>query len=70
MSSSSFNSVLITTTFDNHNFLNVRPTSYGAAEYIGGPGGIPEPATWGLMIAGFGMAGAVLRRRRDEIVAA
>lgn len=25
---------------------------------------IPEPATWGLMIAGFGLAGAMLRRRR------
>ena len=26
--------------------------------------GVPEPATWGLMIAGFGAAGAMLRRRR------
>jgi hypothetical protein len=26
-------------------------------------GGVPEPATWALMIAGFGMAGARLRRR-------
>ena len=28
------------------------------------PGGVPEPATWGLMILGFGLAGAALRRRR------
>ena len=27
-------------------------------------GGVPEPATWALMIAGFGGAGAMLRRRR------
>ena len=29
----------------------------------GGPG-VPEPATWGLMILGFGGIGATLRRRR------
>jgi len=28
------------------------------------PGGVPEPATWALMIAGFGMVGATLRRRQ------
>ncbi|QKS01942.1 choice-of-anchor C family protein [Sphingomonas sp. CL5.1] len=28
-------------------------------------GGVPEPATWGLMILGFGGIGAVMRRRRD-----
>ncbi len=33
-------------------------------------GGIPEPATWAMMIAGFGMAGAALRRRRDSEAAA
>lgn len=28
----------------------------------GGPGGVPEPASWALMIAGFGLMGAALRR--------
>ena len=27
-------------------------------------GGVPEPTTWALMIGGFGMAGAMLRRRK------
>lgn len=31
-------------------------------------GAIPEPATWGLMIVGFGGIGAILRRRRDASV--
>jgi hypothetical protein len=29
-----------------------------------GPGGVPEPATWGLMIVGFSGLGAMLRRQR------
>jgi len=28
------------------------------------PSAVPEPATWGMMIMGFGLAGAAMRRRR------
>jgi hypothetical protein len=28
---------------------------------------VPEPGTWGLMIAGFGMVGAAVRRRRSVV---
>jgi hypothetical protein len=30
-------------------------------------GGVPEPASWALMILGFGSAGAMLRRRRAAV---
>ncbi len=29
----------------------------------GGPGAVPEPASWAMMIAGFGLAGGAMRRR-------
>jgi hypothetical protein len=31
------------------------------------PGGVPEPATWAMMLFGFGGIGALLRRRRDVL---
>lgn len=31
---------------------------------------VPEPATWAMMVAGFGVAGAAMRRRRRVAVAA
>jgi len=33
-------------------------------------GGVPEPASWALMIGGFGMAGGMLRRRRTAAAVA
>ena len=33
-------------------------------------GAVPEPATWGMMILGFGLVGATARRRRRATVAA
>jgi choice-of-anchor A domain-containing protein len=32
-------------------------------------GAVPEPATWAMMLAGFGIAGACLRRRRGALAA-
>jgi predicted metal-binding protein len=42
----------------------------GFATNGGPPGVIPEPATWGLMLAGFFGAGALLRSRRKALAAA
>jgi len=35
-----------------------------------GSASVPEPASWALMIAGFGLAGSTLRRRRSSPLAA
>lgn len=32
--------------------------------YAGGVGAVPEPASWAMLIAGFGLVGAAARRRR------
>jgi hypothetical protein len=31
---------------------------------------VPEPATWAMMLLGFGAMGALFRRRRGELAAA
>jgi len=36
----------------------------GAAADVDLPGAVPEPATWGMMLAGFGLVGAGMRSRR------
>lgn len=33
------------------------------------PSGVPEPQSWALLVAGFGLAGAALRRQRMAVVA-
>ena len=50
--------------FDSGSPLAVR------AELTGNATAVPEPATWGLMIAGFAMTGFAARRRRVRATAA
>jgi hypothetical protein len=37
--------------------------------FPGAPGIIPEPATWAMLIAGFGLVGFALRRRKQAVTA-
>jgi len=40
-------------------------TPGGSCSTLGGPpGGVPEPASWALMLGGFGMIGGAMRARR------
>ena len=61
-----------------HDFLlsvlgaDCQPTGHWGYVYLDGfgavtppTGGVPEPATWSMMITGFGLAGAAMRRRRN-----
>jgi hypothetical protein len=41
-----------------------RPFSFGGGDGGGDGGMVPEPASWMMLIAGFGAVGVVLRRRR------
>lgn len=41
----------------------------GSITYTIGAGAIPEPASWALLLGGFGLVGAVARRRRTAVSA-
>ncbi len=65
-----------------HDFLlsvlgaDCQPTGHWGYVYLDGfgavappPGGVPEPAAWAMMLAGFGLVGSVMRRREKAAVA-
>ena len=56
--------------FANTDFGRFTLTIDGPGNIIGaGGGGVPEPATWAMLIFGFAGVGAALRRRRSGSVA-
>lgn len=56
---------------NNPQVLRVAGTSIGSGTYSGTvnftPAVVPEPATWGFMILGFGLVGAAMRRSRVRV---
>lgn len=64
-----YHSILI---YQDENGGGTALTAYMDGNALGGSflsttAGVPEPATWGLMLGGFGIAGAAMRRRRATI---
>jgi hypothetical protein len=53
--------------FANTDFGRFTLTIDGPGNIIGSGGGVPEPATWAMLIFGFAAIGAALRRRRSEV---
>jgi hypothetical protein len=51
--------------FANHSVVQFDNFSVSSSTSgTGAPGAVPEPAAWAMMIAGFGLVGAALRRHR------
>lgn len=64
-----FNAGINTLTFVLHN--DTGPTAFQVAGLTVTDGGaVPEPASWALMVVGFGMVGASLRRRKTVVATA
>jgi PEP-CTERM motif len=51
--------------FDNSDFGAFRLNINGPGNILGGA--VPEPASWALMIAGFGLVGSAMRRRVTKV---
>jgi len=49
---------------DGKAYLNIHSTVFTGGEIRGFLTAVPEPATWALMLAGFGLAGGALRLRQ------
>ena len=58
---------LITAAKGGQAYFNVHTTQFPGGEIRGFLTPVPEPATWGLMLLGFGTAGVMLRSRRRAI---
>ena len=55
--------------YNSHGATGAISQSIGNPGYYLAPAAVPEPATWALMISGFGLVGVSLRRRRAAALA-
>jgi hypothetical protein len=47
-------------------YLDVLPVASGEIKLVSGMGAVPEPATWAMMLIGFGAIGSAMRRRKSD----
>jgi hypothetical protein len=52
--------------FGGRAYYNVHTARYPGGEIRGQLAAVPEPATWGMMIAGFGIVGGAMRSQRRK----
>ena len=58
------------TEIERYYYLDIKLALSDSASINDAIVGVPEPANWAMLIAGFGLVGAVQRRRRRQVVAA
>jgi hypothetical protein len=49
-------------------YFNIHTNLFPGGEIRGQLAPVPEPATWAMMLIGFGLAGAMLRRRKISVI--
>ena len=60
---SNYTTGFFTNSTGTYDYPEARANTYSSIQ-INGAGAVPETATWGMMIAGFGLMGAAMRNRR------